>query len=84
MYVCFFFPSAHVQVDTAPEFDVNSFSNKYMAPLQYITWRKMFKSLKPGNFASDVLHYTQTFELKTGSGSLMSVTMEKSLEFINI
>ncbi|KAG8004146.1 Zinc-binding protein A33 [Nibea albiflora] len=37
-----------VQVDTAPEFDINAFSNKYMAPLQYITWRKMFKSLKPG------------------------------------
>ncbi|TKS72525.1 Zinc-binding protein A33 [Collichthys lucidus] len=37
-----------VQVDTAPEFDINTFSNKYMAPLQYITWRKMFKSLKPG------------------------------------
>ncbi|XP_023257978.1 zinc-binding protein A33-like [Seriola lalandi dorsalis] len=37
-----------VQVDVAPEFDINGFSNKYMAPLQYITWRKMFKSLKPG------------------------------------
>ncbi|XP_040904615.1 tripartite motif containing 105 [Toxotes jaculatrix] len=37
-----------VQVDIAPEFDTNAFSNKYMAPLQYITWRKMFKSLKPG------------------------------------
>ncbi|CAM9300019.1 unnamed protein product [Lampetra planeri] len=37
-----------VQVDVTPEFDVNAFSNKYMAPLQYITWRKMFKSLKPG------------------------------------
>ncbi|XP_071382335.1 tripartite motif containing 105 isoform X1 [Centroberyx affinis] len=37
-----------VQVDTAPELDINAFSNKYMAPLQYITWRKMFKSLKPG------------------------------------
>ncbi|XP_026186990.1 tripartite motif containing 105 [Mastacembelus armatus] len=35
-------------VDVAPEFDVNAFSSKYMAPLQYITWRKMFKSLKPG------------------------------------
>ncbi|KAF3693746.1 Nuclear factor 7, ovary [Channa argus] len=30
------------------EFDVNAFSNKYMGPLQYITWRKMFKSLKSG------------------------------------
>ncbi|XP_070819588.1 tripartite motif containing 105 isoform X1 [Chaetodon trifascialis] len=37
-----------VQVDTVPEFDVNTFSSKYVAPLQYITWRKMFKSLKPG------------------------------------
>ncbi|XP_071314546.1 tripartite motif containing 105 [Trachinotus anak] len=37
-----------VQVDIAPEFDTHAFSNKYMAPLQYITWRKMFKSLKPG------------------------------------
>lgn len=39
-------PCTHV--DTAPEFDVNAFSNKYMAPLQYIAWRKIFKSLKPG------------------------------------
>ncbi|XP_041653554.1 tripartite motif containing 105 isoform X1 [Cheilinus undulatus] len=37
-----------VRADIAPEFDINTFSNKYMAPLQYITWRKMFKSLKPG------------------------------------
>ncbi|KAM4621757.1 tripartite motif containing 105 [Polymixia lowei] len=37
-----------VQVDMAPELDINTFSTKYMAPLQYITWRKMFKSLKPG------------------------------------
>ncbi|XP_068442571.1 tripartite motif containing 105 [Clinocottus analis] len=37
-----------VQVDIAPEFDTNAFSNKYMAPVQYITWRKMFNSLNPG------------------------------------
>lgn len=37
-----------VPVDIAPEFDINAFSNKYMAPLQYIAWRKMFTSLKPG------------------------------------
>ncbi|KAF7666647.1 hypothetical protein LDENG_00099770 [Lucifuga dentata] len=37
-----------VKVDSAPELDINAFSNKYMAPLQYITWRKMFSSLKPG------------------------------------
>lgn len=36
-------------VNAAPEFDANAFSSKYMAPLQYITWRKMFQSLKPGN-----------------------------------
>ncbi|XP_056144807.1 tripartite motif containing 105 [Lampris incognitus] len=37
-----------VQVDMVPEFDVNAFKAKYIAPLHYITWRKMFKSLKPG------------------------------------
>ncbi|XP_060904638.1 tripartite motif containing 105 [Labrus mixtus] len=37
-----------VRADIAPEFDINAFCSKYMAPLQYITWRKMFKSLKPG------------------------------------
>lgn len=37
-----------VQVDVTPEFDINAFSNKYLAPLQYITWRRLFKSLKPG------------------------------------
>uniref|UniRef100_A0A8D3A2U1 Tripartite motif containing 105 n=1 Tax=Scophthalmus maximus TaxID=52904 RepID=A0A8D3A2U1_SCOMX len=36
------------RVDAATAFDINAFSSKYMAPLQYITWRKMFKSLKPG------------------------------------
>ncbi|KAM9310210.1 tripartite motif containing 105 [Pholidichthys leucotaenia] len=36
------------QVGAALEFDVNAFSSKYMAPLQYIAWRSMFKSLKPG------------------------------------
>ncbi|XP_061582194.1 tripartite motif containing 105 [Cololabis saira] len=38
-----------VQVDSYLDFDVNAFSDKYLAPLQYITWRKMFKSLKPGS-----------------------------------
>ncbi|XP_020495123.1 tripartite motif containing 105 [Labrus bergylta] len=37
-----------VRADIAPEFDINAFCSKYMAPMQYITWRKMFKSLKPG------------------------------------
>ncbi|XP_033948944.1 LOW QUALITY PROTEIN: tripartite motif containing 105 [Pseudochaenichthys georgianus] len=37
-----------VQVKNALEFEINAFSYKYVAPLQYITWRKMFKSLKPG------------------------------------
>lgn len=45
-----------VQLDIVPEFDVNAFSNKYLAPLQYMAWRKMFKSLKPGNSPADVLH----------------------------
>ncbi|XP_034400188.1 tripartite motif containing 105 [Cyclopterus lumpus] len=37
-----------VQVDIAPEFDTNAFINKYMAPLQYIIWRKMLAYLNPG------------------------------------
>ncbi|XP_035506683.2 tripartite motif containing 105 [Scophthalmus maximus] len=37
------------RVDAATAFDINAFSSKYMAPLQYITWRKMFKSLKPAH-----------------------------------
>ncbi|XP_028271529.1 tripartite motif containing 105 [Parambassis ranga] len=37
-----------VQMDVTPEFDINAFSKKYTGPLQYITWRKMFKSLSPG------------------------------------
>nr|XP_046262724.1 tripartite motif containing 105 [Scatophagus argus] len=37
-----------VRVDISPEFDIDAFSSKYTAPLQYITWRKMFKSLRPG------------------------------------
>ncbi|XP_068596348.1 tripartite motif containing 105 [Brachionichthys hirsutus] len=37
-----------VQVEFSQEFDINAFSNKYVAPLQYITWKKMFTFLKPG------------------------------------
>ncbi|KAM9741442.1 tripartite motif containing 105 [Menidia menidia] len=37
-----------VQVDVALDFDTKAFSSKYWAPLQYITWRKMFSSLKQG------------------------------------
>lgn len=37
------------QLDAVLQFDINMLSSKYAAPLQYITWRKMFKSLKPGN-----------------------------------
>ncbi|XP_041846375.1 tripartite motif containing 105 [Melanotaenia boesemani] len=36
-----------MQVDIAPDFNINTFSSKFLAPLQYITWRRMFKSLKP-------------------------------------
>ncbi|KAG7464859.1 hypothetical protein MATL_G00170160 [Megalops atlanticus] len=37
-----------VQVEKEAEIDINAFSSRYMAPLQYITWRRMFKHLKPG------------------------------------
>ncbi|XP_068181932.1 tripartite motif containing 105 [Antennarius striatus] len=37
-----------VQVEFSQEFDIDAFSNKYIAPLQYITWKKMVKFLKPG------------------------------------
>ncbi|XP_010896783.2 tripartite motif containing 105 isoform X2 [Esox lucius] len=39
---------APVEVAPGPDLDLNAFSSRYMMPLQYITWRKMFKSLKPG------------------------------------
>lgn len=69
-----------VQVDAPPELDMNAFSAKYMAPLQYITWRKMFKSLKPGpaplTFDMDTAHpsvyvsrdRTVAVETRGGSG----------------
>ncbi|KAJ8015402.1 hypothetical protein DPEC_G00025750 [Dallia pectoralis] len=38
---------ATIEVVPGPELDLDAFSSRYMAPLQYITWRKMFKSLKP-------------------------------------
>uniref|UniRef100_A0A4W5N8S1 Tripartite motif containing 105 n=1 Tax=Hucho hucho TaxID=62062 RepID=A0A4W5N8S1_9TELE len=42
--------------------DLKGFSSRYMAPLQYITWRKMFKSLKPGKTPPlhDSSHPSQT------------------------
>ncbi|KAM6977832.1 tripartite motif containing 105 [Aplochiton taeniatus] len=46
---CVYFASRPLlPVDTGPEFDTNAFSSRYMAPIQYVTWRKMFTFLKPG------------------------------------
>ncbi|XP_053180242.1 tripartite motif containing 105 isoform X2 [Scomber japonicus] len=59
------------QVDMAMEFDVNAFSNKYMAPLQYIAWRKMFSSLNPGPSPL-------TFDVDTAHPSI-SVSRDKTM-----
>lgn len=49
-----------LEVKSEPELDLNAFSSKYMAPLQYTTWRKMFTSLNPGpaplTFDQDTAH----------------------------
>uniref|UniRef100_A0A3Q2P6A7 Tripartite motif containing 105 n=1 Tax=Fundulus heteroclitus TaxID=8078 RepID=A0A3Q2P6A7_FUNHE len=52
-----------VEVSTAADFDVSAFSSKYLAPLQYVTWRRMFKSLKPGPAAL-------TFDVDTAHPSI--------------
>uniref|UniRef100_A0A3B1ILX9 Tripartite motif containing 105 n=1 Tax=Astyanax mexicanus TaxID=7994 RepID=A0A3B1ILX9_ASTMX len=61
-----------IQAMTIPDFD--EFCSKYIAPLQYTVWRKMFQSLKPGplplTFDDDTVHpslllspdQTQVFE----------------------
>lgn len=36
-------------VDAGPRCDVDAFSSRYAAPLQYMAWRKMFQQLKPGS-----------------------------------
>lgn len=54
--VCSIIDRPFEQLDAVLQFDINMLSSKYTAPLQYITWRKMFKSLKPGN--SHVHQYT--------------------------
>ncbi|XP_054890695.1 tripartite motif containing 105 [Poeciliopsis prolifica] len=51
------------EVNVAPDFDINAFSGKYLAPLQYITWRRMFKALKPGPAAL-------TFDVETAHPSI--------------
>lgn len=60
-----------VLVDRAPEFDINAFINKYIGPLQYITWRKMFKSLKPGPAPL-------TFDVETAHPSI-SISSDKTM-----
>lgn len=60
-----------VQVELAPDFDANAFSHKYIAPLQYITWRKMYKSLKPG--LSPL-----TFDITTAHPSII-ISQDKTL-----
>lgn len=62
---------AWVQVDMATEFDINAFSNRYTAPLQYISWRKMFKSLNPGPSPL-------TFDVDTAHPSI-SVSTDKTV-----
>ncbi|XP_028816021.1 tripartite motif containing 105 isoform X2 [Denticeps clupeoides] len=37
-----------LQVSKGPQFDMKDFCSKYISPLQYTTWRKMFFVLKPG------------------------------------
>lgn len=59
------------QVELASDFDANAFSHKYMAPLQYITWRKMYKSLKPG--LSPL-----TFDINTAHPSIV-ISQDKTL-----
>lgn len=60
-----------VQVELAQDFDANAFSHKYIAPLQYITWRKMYKSLKPG--LSPL-----TFDINTAHPSI-TISQDKTL-----
>lgn len=60
-----------IQVEMATDFDANAFSNKYIAPLQYITWRKMYKSLKPG--LSPL-----TFDINTAHPSI-TISQDKTL-----
>ncbi|XP_072294017.1 tripartite motif containing 105 [Eucyclogobius newberryi] len=60
-----------IQVELAPDFDANAFSHKYIAPLQYITWRKMYKSLKPGPSPL-------TFDINTAHPSII-ISQDKTL-----
>ncbi|XP_029368961.1 tripartite motif containing 105 [Echeneis naucrates] len=66
-------PRPCLQVDIAPEIDLTALGNKYMAPLQYITWRKMFKSLKPGPSPL-------TFDVDTAHPSIR-VSRDKTMAF---
>lgn len=59
------------QVELAPDFDADTFSHKYIAPLQYITWRKMYKSLKPGLCPL-------TFDINTAHPSII-ISQDKTL-----
>uniref|UniRef100_A0A8C6TDE7 Tripartite motif containing 105 n=1 Tax=Neogobius melanostomus TaxID=47308 RepID=A0A8C6TDE7_9GOBI len=65
-----------IQVELAPDFDANAFSNKYIAPLQYVTWRKMYKSLKPGNFRS--------VHLISGQYSVQMTHHKRFLQSVNV
>ncbi|XP_030622324.1 tripartite motif containing 105 [Chanos chanos] len=51
---------ASLQAIKGPDIDVSAFRSKYMAPLQYTMWRKMFKFLRPGpaplTFDDDTAH----------------------------
>lgn len=82
------------QVEIATDFDTNAFSNKYMAPLQYITWRRMLKSLKPGpsplTFDDDTAHPSiqvsrdKTVALECDVVSHASIHSQRFLQCVNI
>nr|XP_015205501.1 PREDICTED: zinc-binding protein A33-like [Lepisosteus oculatus]XP_015205502.1 PREDICTED: zinc-binding protein A33-like [Lepisosteus oculatus]XP_015205503.1 PREDICTED: zinc-binding protein A33-like [Lepisosteus oculatus] len=41
-------PGPALQLNNEPEIDVERENGKYLGPLQYMIWRKMYKLLKPG------------------------------------
>ncbi|KAJ8396759.1 hypothetical protein AAFF_G00013580 [Aldrovandia affinis] len=68
---CWSFRRPSLQVEKEAEIDLSAFTSRYSAPLQYVSWRKMFRHLKPSQTStSEVIGVQPGVRLKAAPAPL--------------